>query len=244
MTFFGIEVLNYNAFYMVSAIAIAVTIVSILLNKKFVDQERMKAMQEKSRNHQKEMDAALKSKDKAKISEMEKAQQEIMREFAEVMKGSMSYMIVILIAIFPLFMFMGSMYHPFADLQAGQTLSLGDVTIRAVDFVKEEGKAEQEEQVPTRVMLEAVQGNETQSFALAVNESKDVFNTRVLVKSITQNSDPKANVGAETLMLRLPFSFPLVGFEFGWLPLYILVGFIFGITGNKLTANIKFGVKK
>ncbi len=241
MTFFGIEVLNYDAFYMVSAIAIAVTIVSILLNKKFVDQDRMKAMQEKSRTHQKEMDAALKSKDKAKISEMEKAQQEIMREFAEVMKGSMSYMIVILIAIFPLFMFMGSMYHPFADLQAGQVISSGNVTVKIVDFIKEEGK---EGQAPVKVMLEAVQGTETQSFALAVNESTDVFSTRVLVKSIIQDSDPKANIGAEVLMLRLPFSFPFVGFEFGWLPLYILIGFIFGITGNKLTANIKFGVKK
>ena len=242
MTFFGIELLNNGAFYTVVLIAIGVTIISILLNRKFVDQDRMKAMQEKSRVHQKEMDAALKSKDKAKISEMEKAQKEIMKEFGEVMKGSMGYMVVIIIAVFPLFMFMGSMYHPFADLQTGTTLASGNVTIEAMEFLKEETAAE--DALPTKVMLKATQGTESELFTLAVNESKDVFNTRVLIKSITENSEPKANVGAEVLMLRLPFAFPLVGFEFGWLPLYILTGFIFGITGNKLTANIKFGVRK
>ncbi len=108
----GIKVFYPLTFLWVCGLAIAVTIFSLYIHKKMVNQEKMEEVRKRMEEHQKKYMEAKKSGDKKLIARLENEQDEIMRAFKENMYQSLKPLFITTPIVLLLLWVMGSAYGP------------------------------------------------------------------------------------------------------------------------------------
>jgi len=94
----------------VMVIAIAISLGSSIVNKKVVDQKRMKEIKDKISDFQKRFNEAKKGGDKALIEKLEQEQKHVMPLMTEMMMGSFKPMLYTFIPIIVIFYILSGVY--------------------------------------------------------------------------------------------------------------------------------------
>ncbi len=94
----------------VAVIAVVISIISAIVNKKVTNQKRMKEIKSKVSDFQKRYNEAKKSGDKELIASMEKEQKEVMALSMEMMTGSFKPMLYTFLPIILIFFLLNQRY--------------------------------------------------------------------------------------------------------------------------------------
>ena len=91
--------------------AMALTVISQIIQRKLVDREKMKKQQQKMRDHQKRMKELTQKQDKQSKQEMERIEKEFMETANETMRGSLKQLAVSTPIILIAFWYLGETYR-------------------------------------------------------------------------------------------------------------------------------------
>ncbi|MFH1544520.1 MAG: EMC3/TMCO1 family protein [archaeon] len=111
----------------IALIAIMITLISIVLQKKLMPRERQKQLQQEMKEKQARMKELMKQTDEKSKNELNEVQQEMMQATSKMMSESMKYMVVSL-AIF------GSIFFLVVRQYQGATFPVGSFTIPVINW--------------------------------------------------------------------------------------------------------------
>lgn len=100
-----------SPFWDVTLIAVALSAISFVLQRKFVDRKKMKEIQARMKERQKKIKELMKREDQQSKNDVMKMQNEMMQESMGMMKGSMKQMLAMFIIIIPIFWYLGVAYE-------------------------------------------------------------------------------------------------------------------------------------
>ncbi len=91
-------------------LAVAISVVNALLNRKFIDVEQMKRMQREFREWKREFNEAQRSGDAQKLEKLKRKQSKIMKMQAQIMRQQLKAMTIFLIPILIVFWLLRGFY--------------------------------------------------------------------------------------------------------------------------------------
>ena len=94
----------------ISLIAVAVVVISKVMQAKFIDRKKQKESQERMKEKQKKIKELMHKEDEKSKNEIEKLQKELLEEMNETMQGTMRYMMFSLPVFFGAFFILGAMF--------------------------------------------------------------------------------------------------------------------------------------
>lgn len=94
----------------ISLIAMAVVVISKIMQAKFIDKKKQKESQQRMKEKQKRIKELMNREDEKSKNEMDKLQQELLQEMNDTMQGTMRYMMFSLPIFLGAFFILGTMF--------------------------------------------------------------------------------------------------------------------------------------
>lgn len=103
-------ILLFSPLIDVALVAVALSVVSFVLQRKLVNRDELKKLQDSMKDKQKEMNELLKRQDQQAKQELDRLQKEMMDATTAIMQKSMKQMFATLIIVLPVFWYLGFAY--------------------------------------------------------------------------------------------------------------------------------------
>lgn len=113
----------------IALIAVAISLVSLLVQRKVMGKGGMKASQKGIKEKQEKMKELMKRQDEQAKNELQGLEKEMLEDSMKMMKKSMKHMVVVMVLVLPAFWFLAENYKKAAGLP------LGDVTLPLLGLI-------------------------------------------------------------------------------------------------------------
>lgn len=187
--------------YAIAGISLAISFVFSALYLVLVNQETMKRIKSEQKDMQQKMKNAQKSKDDKALKDLFSTSMQLQNRM---MMLTIKPMIASMLVFFIMVPWLSGTY--------------GDITVKLTD-----GRGELTYQNLSEKVV--VSGNEKDTL-VSIGEKGYASGDKAELAGKTwtvQYSKDKSNVVLQNMRFKLPFSFPLVGTEVGWLGIYIII---------------------